>query len=168
MTRQQNRGGTSQIVIESTLTRPMYAHILLLLGIRSWGFVLLVAVLAYLVWMSVNSGTYTILVIYASLVVLIYGGAILVSIMARKNRRAFIPVKYTFDRSGVVKETASSSQILKWNNFYRWRKIGAYYLVYSTKRSFFVIPKARIPAGRVNDFENLLGQGIVRKQTRLR
>jgi hypothetical protein len=168
MTRQQSRNGPSQIVIESTLTRPMYALILLLLGIRSWGFVLLIGVLVYLIWMSVNGGTYTILVIYIALIVAIYGGAILYSVIAKKNRRAFMPVKYTFDRSGVVKETASSSQTLKWNAFVKWRKIGAYYLIYMSKRSFFVIPKAKIPVGKINNFENVLSQGIVKKQPRVR
>jgi predicted membrane protein len=141
----------------------MYAHILFLLGIRSWGFVLLMTVLIYLVWMSINSNNYTILAIYASLIVLIYGGAILFSVVAKKNRRAFIPVKYTFDRSEVVKETASSSQTLKWNVFHHWRKIGPYYLIYMTKRSFFVIPKVRIPEEQMNRFESLLSQGIPRK-----
>jgi hypothetical protein len=168
MTGQQNRGRASQIVIESALTRKMYAWILLLLGIRSWVFVLLTAVFLYLVWMSINSGNFSLLIIYASLMVLIYVGAVLFSVMSRKNRRAYSPVKYIFDESKVVKETATSSQTIKWNSFVRWRAIGVYYLIYMTKRSFFVIPKAKIPEGKIEIFENLLRRGIVKKQARLR
>jgi hypothetical protein len=163
MTAQQNRSRASQIVIESTLTRGMYTRILLLLGVRSWGFVLLAAVFVYLLWMSTTSGNYSQLVIYATLLVLVYVGAVLVSVMAKKNRRAYSSVKYTFDKSRVLKETATSSQILRWDAFIRWRKIGAYYLIYMSKRSFFVIPKTRIPEGKVVAFENLLTQGILRK-----
>jgi len=168
MTRQQSRNGTSQIVVESALTRQMYARILILLGIRSWVFILLAAVLVYLIWLSINSGSYSLLVIYASLMVVIYLGAILFSVLSRKSQRAYAPVKYKFNESGVVKETAASSQTLKWNAFVRWRKIGAYYLIYMSKRSFFVIPKAKIPGGKITAFENLLSRGIVKKQTRLR
>lgn len=167
MTGQKDRRN-SQIVIESTLTRKMYAYILLHLGIRSWVFILLVAVLAYLVWMSIRSGNYSLLAIYASLMVVIYVGAVLVSVMSRKTRRAYIPVKYTFNESGVVKETAASRQTLKWNAFVRWRRVGAYYLIYTTKRSFFVIPKAKIPEGKITAFENLLSRGIIKRQSRLR
>ena len=163
MTRQQNRSKSSQIVIESTLTRAMYARILLLLGVRSWGFVLLAAVLLYLVWMSTATGNYSPLAIYASLLVLIYGGAILVSVMAKKNRRAFSPVRYTFDESRVVKETVTSSQTLNWDAFVRWRKVGAHYLIYMSKRSFFVIPRTRVPEGKVAAFEDLLSQRILKK-----
>jgi hypothetical protein len=168
MTKQGDRGA-SQIVIESTLTRPMYAWILLLLGIRSWIFVILSVVFIYLLWMSITSGSYhSLLVIYAALMVAIYAGAILFSVMSRKTRKAYIPVKYTFNESVVVKQTAATSQVLKWSMFVRWRKVGAYYLIYMTKRSFFVIPKAKIPEGKESAFENLLSRSIIKKRSRLR
>jgi hypothetical protein len=166
MTGQQNRIRTSQIVVESALTRKMYAWILFLLGIRSWVFVLLAAVLVYVVWMSINSGNYSLLAIYASLLVVVYAGAILFSVLSRKTRSAYVGVKYTFSEYGVLKETAATSQTLKWNAFVRWRKIGAYYLIYMTKRSFFVIPKVKIPEGKNDTFENLLRRGIVKRQVR--
>ena len=143
----------------------MYARILLLLGIRSWGFVLLAGVTVFLVWMSVTSGNYSVLSIYVSLLVAVYGGAVLVSVLTKRNRMAYLPVKYSFDDSKVVKETATSSQTLRWDSFARWKKVGAYYLIYQSKRSFFVIPSARIPEGRSGAFEALLGQKIVRKRS---
>ncbi len=167
MTKQQNRSRVNQIVVESTLTRQMYARILLFLGIRSWGFVLLAAILVYLVWMSITGRNYSLLAIYASLLVLVYGGTVLVSVMAKKNRRAYSPVKYTFDESKVVKETAATNQTLKWDAFVRWRKLGAFYLIYMSRRSFFVIPKANIPEGKVAIFENMIRQGIVKRSSRM-
>ncbi len=164
----QNKPGKSQgIAVESALTRRMYAWILLLLGVRSWGFVLLCAVLSYLIWRSVAGGDYTLLWIYVGLLVAIYGGAILVSVLAKKNRKAFSPVRYTFDVSGVSKQTAASNQRLTWSAFVRWRSLGSYYLIYQTKRSFFVVPKARIPDGRSTDFEALLRQNILSRRARL-
>jgi hypothetical protein len=164
----QNKLGKSQgIAIESALTRRMYAWILLLLGVRSWGFVLLCAVLFYLIWRSVIGGDYTLLWIYTGLLVAIYGGAVLVSVMAKKNRRAFSPVRYTFDASGVSKQTGASNQRLNWSAFVRWRKLGSYYLIYQTKRSFFVVPEAKIPAGRSTDFEVLLKQNVLSRRARL-
>jgi hypothetical protein len=144
----------------------MYAQILFLLGIRSWGFVLLAAVFLYLTWWSIDIGSYTLLSIYAGLLVLIYGGAVLVSVVAKKNRRAYFPVKYTFEESGITKETASVRQSFKWNSFVRWRKIGPYFLIYASKRSFFVIPESKIPKGQVNWFESLLGRNIVKRSSR--
>ncbi len=167
MSRQGNRSNFLPIVIESALTRSMYARILLLLGIRSWGFVILAAVLLYLVWWSINLGNFSLLAIYAGLLVLIYGGAVLVSVYTKKNRGAYIPVKYTFDASGVKKETANRSQTQKWESFLRWRKIGSYYLIYGAKRSFFVIPESRIPEGKGDIFESLLSRNIMKKQFRL-
>jgi len=161
-------GNIPPIVIESALTKSMYARILLLLGIRSWGFVILMAVFLYLIWWSINLGNYSLLTIYAGLLVLIYGGAVLVSVFTKKNRGAYIPVKYTFDNSGVKKETANRTQTQKWDAFLRWRKIGAYYLIYGAKRSFFVIPKSRIPGRKVDLFENLLSRNIVKRTSRLR
>jgi len=143
----------------------MYARILLLLGIRSWGFVLLAAVVVYLAWIGTTGGDYSLLVIYVSLLVLIYGGAVLVSVLAKKNRRAYSPVRYTFDDSQVVKEAATSRQTLGWDAFVKWRKIGAYYLIYMSKRSFFVIPRAMIPEGRSAAFESLLSQKIKAKRS---
>jgi hypothetical protein len=166
MTGSQNRGRIPPILVESTLTRPMYARILFLLGIRSWGFVLLAAVFLYLVWWSINIGNYTLLAIYAGLLVLIYIGAVLVSVLTPRNRRAYFPVKYTFGDSGITKETASVTQSFKWNTVVRWRRIGSYYLIYMTRRSFFVIPKAKIPAGKTGNFENLLGKYIVRRRAK--
>ena len=145
MAQQQSRSRVSKIVVESALTRPMYARILLLLGIRSWGFVILAAVFLYLIWWSIDIGSYSLLAIYAGLLILIYGGAVLVSVLAKKNRRAYSPIKYTFEESGVTKETAKVSQSFKWNSFIRWRKIGSYFLIYGSKRSFFVIPESKIP-----------------------
>ncbi len=165
MARSVNRGYVSPIVIESALTRSMYARILLLLGMRSWGFILLVALFLYLTWWSINIGNYSLLSIYAGLLVLIYGGAVLVSVYTKKNRGAYIPVKYTFDASGVKKETANRVQTQKWDSFLRWRKIGAYYLIYGTKRSFFVIPKSMIPQGKSDLFEGLLSRNIVKRSS---
>jgi len=168
MAKSGNRSYISPIVVESALTRSMYARILLLLGIRSWGFVLLMAVFLYLIWWSIDLGNYSLLAIYGGLLALIYGGAVLVSVFAKKNRGAYIPVKYTFDASGVKKETANRTQSQKWDSFLRWRKIGAYYLIYGAKRSFFVIPKSRIPDGKDNMFESLLSRNILKRTSRLR
>jgi len=165
MARQDNRTKAPGIVVESALTRKMYAWILLMLGIRSWGFVLLAAVLGFLAWTAATTGTYTLLIIYVCLLVGVYGGAVLVSVVSRKNRRAYAPVKYTFEESAVFKESANTSQTLRWDAFVRWRKIGAYYLIYQNKRSFFVVPKARIPEGRADRFESLLARKVVRKRT---
>jgi hypothetical protein len=162
--RQAKNNTVSQFVIESALTKSMYARILLLLGVRSWGFGLLVAVLAFLMYTSVQTGQYSVLMIYASLMVAIYCGAVLFSVLAKKNRRAYLPVKYTFDSSGVVKTTATTRQTVNWSAVLKWRKMGAYYLIYMTKRSFFVIPKARIPEERIGDFEILLSQKIAVKR----
>jgi hypothetical protein len=168
MAQQQKRSRVSKIVVENTLTRSMYARILFLLGVRSWGFVLMVAVFLFLVWWSiVDIGDYTLLAIYAGLLILIYGGAVLVSVLAKKNRRAYSPIKYTFEESGVTKETAKVSQSFKWNSFIRWRKIGSYFLIYASKRSFFVIPESKIPKEQVGWFENLLSRNIVQKRSRL-
>jgi len=164
MTKQDTRSRTSQVIVESALTRKMYAWILLMLGIRSWGFVLLVAILGFLVWTAATTGTYTLLIIYVCGLVAIYGGAVLVSVVAKKNRRAYAPVKYTFDESSVIKETVAMRQMLRWETFVRWRKIGAYDLIYQTKRGFFVIPRARIPEGKADWFEALLARKIVRKR----
>ncbi len=166
MTKQPARRRASVIVIESTLTRSMYIRILLLLGVRSWVFLLLTAVLVYLVWLSSNSGDYSFLLIYASVFVVIYFGAIVFSVFARGNRRAFSPVKYQFDVSGITKETAATSQVVKWTTLTRWRKIGGCYLIYMSKRSFFVIPRVKIPEGQVGSFENLLAQNIVPRRAR--
>jgi hypothetical protein len=91
--RQANGSMVSQIVIDSALTKSMYAWILLMLGVRSWGFGLLVAVLAFLIYTSVQTGQYSLLMIYVSLLVAIYCGAVLFSVLAKKNRRAYMPVK---------------------------------------------------------------------------
>ena len=128
---------------------------------------LLFAVLIYLIWRSVSGGDYSLLWIYVALLVAIYGGAVLVSVLAKKNRRAYFPVKYTFDDSGVVKESGASRQKIDWVAFVRWRKIGAFYLIYQNKRSFFVVPKARIPASDVPAFETLLSRNIVRRRSGL-
>ena len=128
---------------------------------------LLFAVLIYLIWRSVSGGDYSLLWIYVALLVAIYGGAVLVSVLAKKNRRAYFPVKYTFDHSGVVKESGASRQKIDWVAFVRWRKIGAFYLIYQNKRSFFVVPKARIPANDVTAFETLLSRNIVRRRSGL-
>jgi hypothetical protein len=160
MPKQYDRGVASQFVIDSALTKSMYARILLLLGVRSWGFVLFAAVAVFLVWTSVRTGQYSLVIIYASLMVAVYCGAVLVSVLTRKNRRAYMPVRYTFDASGVVKTTTTTRQPLTWGAFLRWRKIGGYYLIYMSKRSFFVIPKARIQESRVEEFEVLLSQKI--------
>jgi hypothetical protein len=167
MAQQQSRGRVSRIVVESALTRSMYARILFLLGIRSWGFILLAAVFLYLFWWSIDIGSYSLLAIYAGLMILIYGGAVLVSVLAKKNRRAYSPIKYTFEESGITKETAKVSQSFKWNAFIRWRKIGSYFLIYASKRSFFVIPESKIPKEQVGWFENLISRNIVRKRSRL-
>jgi hypothetical protein len=145
----------------------MYAWILLLLGVRSWGFVLLFAVLVYLIWRSVSGGNYSLLWIYLALLVAIYGGAVLVSVLARKNRKAYFPVRYGFDDSGVVKESGASRQKIDWVAFARWRKIGAFYLIYQNKRSFFVVPKARIPENEVTAFEALLSRKILGRRSGL-
>ena len=166
MTQQANRK-ISRLLIESTLTRSMYARVLLLLGVRSWGFMLLAAVFLYLTWWSIDIGSYTLLAIYAGLLVLIYGGAVLVSVVAKKNRRAYFPVKYTFEESGVTKETASVKQSFKWSSFVRWRKIGSYFLIYASKRSFFVIPESKISKAEVIWFQSLLGRNIVKRSSRL-
>jgi hypothetical protein len=165
---QIDSGRGSQIVVKSALTRPMYARILLLLGIRSWGFVLLAGVAIFLTWMSATSGEYSLFVIYVCVLVAVYGGAVLVSVLAKKNRPAYSPVKYTFDEARVVKETAAASQTLGWNAFVRWRKIGAHYLIYMSRRSFFVIPKALIPQEKAAGFESLLSRKIVRKNKLIR
>ena len=167
MAKKTNRDN-SRIAIESKLTRPMYAGILLLLGIRSWGFALLFAVLLFLIYESVTNGTYTVLIIYSSLLVVIYLGAVLASVFSRNTQRAYAPVKYTFDSSKVVKETAATSQTLDWKSFYRWRSLGPYYLIYMSRRSFFVIPRERIPEGKADAFEALLATRIVRKRVRRR
>jgi hypothetical protein len=165
MTQQSNRR-ISKIVVESTLTRSMYARILLLLGVRSWGFVIMAAVFLYLIWWSIDIGSYTLLAIYAGLLVLIYGGAVLVSVVTKRNRRAYFPVKYTFEESGITKETASVRQSFKWSSFARWRKIGPYFLIYASKRSFFVIPESRIPREQITWFESLLNRNIVKRSSR--
>jgi hypothetical protein len=64
----------------------------------------------------------------------------------------------------VVKATATTRQPVNWSAVWKWRKMGAYYLIYMTKRSFFVIPKARIPEGRIADFEVLLSRKIAGKR----
>lgn len=155
------------IVVESTLTKPMYGRILLWLGIRSWGFALLAGVAVFLGWTSVTRNDYTLFVIYVGALVAIYGGAVLASVFSKGSRGAYIPVKYTFDESRVVKETAAKSQTLGWNAFVRWRKIGAYYLIYMSRRSFFVIPKAKVPQARVAAFEGLLQRKIIVRRRRI-
>ena len=155
------------IVVESALTRPMYGRILLLLGIRSWGFVLLVGVAVFLGWTSVARTDYTLFIIYVGALVAIYGGAILFSVLSRRSRGAYITVRYTFDDSKVKKETTSTSQTLGWNSFVRWRKIGAYYLIYQSKRGFFVIPRSKIPVTDVTAFEGLLASKIVGRRRRV-
>ena len=154
-------------MVESALTRPMYARILLLLGIRSWGFALLAGVAIFLGWTAITRGEYSLFVIYVCALVGIYGGAVLVSVLAKKNRTAYAPVKYTFSEAGVVKQTATANQTVGWNALVRWRKIGAYYLIYMSRRSFFVIPQAFIPQGRAAALESLLSQKIVRKRYRV-
>ena len=167
LTRPARRKGprTSQIVVESALTKPLYAWILLLLGVRSWGFVLLFAVLVFLVWTSVNTGNYSLLLIYAPVLVVVYGGAVTVSVLAKKNRRAYSPVRYTFEETRVMKESSASSQTLRWDAFVRWRRIGPYYLIYQSKRSFFVVPRAKIPPDQMQAFEDLLGRKLQKRRT---
>ena len=142
----------------------MYAWVLLQLGVRSWGFALLMLVLAYLIWRSVTGGEYTLLWIYLGLLVAIYGGAVLVSVLNKKNRRAYAPVKYSFDQSGVVKTAGTATQRVGWESIVRWRKVGAYYLIYQSRRGFFVIPRAKVPDGRVYDFEGLLSRNVVKRR----
>jgi hypothetical protein len=163
---QNDSGNGSPIVVESALTRLMYARILLLLGVQSWGFVLLAAVAIFLGWIAITSGEYALFVIFVCALVAIYGGAVLVSVLAKKNRPAYVPVKYSFSQAGIVKQTATAKQTVGWNALVRWRKIGTYYLVYMSKRSFFVIPQALIPKGRAAAFESLLSQKVVRKRYR--
>ncbi len=155
------------IVVESTLTKPMYGRILLMLGIKSWGFAFLAGVAVFLGWTSVTRSDYTLFVIYVGALIAIYGGAVLFSVFSKTSRRAYIPVKYTFDESRVLKETAAASQTLRWDALVRWRKIGAYYLIYASRRSFFVIPRAKIPQTKVSAFEGLLQRKILRRRRRI-
>lgn len=164
MAKQRDRGRGTRIVVESALTRETYAGILLLLGIRSWGFGLLAAILVFLVWVSADTGEYIVPVIYAALLVLIYGGAVLASVVSARNRGAYALVRYMFDEFGVVKEAGKTRQTLRWDSFVRWRRVGSYYLIYSTKRSFFVIPRSKLVPGRVDEFEVLLRRRITRKR----
>jgi YcxB-like protein len=164
---QKNSGMGSPIVVESALTRPMYARILLLLAIRSWGFVLLAGVAIFLAWTAVTRGEYTLFVIYVCALIAIYGGAVLVSVLAKKNRPAYTPVKYTFTEAGIVKQTAKAKQTVNWTAIVRWRKVGAYYLIYMSRRSFFVIPESLVPQGRAAAFRSLLSQKIMRKRYRV-
>jgi YcxB-like protein len=164
MAKQGNRGRGSRIVVESALTRQTYGGILLLLGLRSWGFGILVAILVFLVWLSADTGQYSVPIIYAGLLVLIYGGAVLASVMSARKRGAYVPVRYTFDEFGLVKEAGKTRQTVRWDALVRWRKVGAYYLIYSSKRSFFVIPRSKLAPGRVDDFEVLLSRRIIRRK----
>jgi hypothetical protein len=151
------------MIIESTLTKRLYARILILLILRSWGFRLFVIIALFAGVMSRISGDYLLFIIYFPFVVLLYAVQVLRAVMSSKNRNIYVPARYKFEEARVTVETSISKKPLKWDAFVAWKRVGQYYLIYASRRSFLTIPKSRIPAEGVGAFEALLSRKIRKK-----
>ena len=145
--------------IEHALTRQAYGLILVTVYVRSWGFRVLLAATPLVVWLGIARNELTIVWVYLALLVAI-PGAIFFSVNNKRNRNAFLPVRFTFSETTVVIESRLGRQTVIWDAFVRWRKIGAYYLLYASKRRFFAVPKAKLPAGQAAAFEEMLKRKI--------
>ncbi len=145
--------------IEHALTRQAYGLILVTLYVRSWGFWVLLAATPLVVWLGVARNELTITWIYLALLVAV-PVAIFFSVNNKRNRNAFLPVRFTFSETTVTIESRLGRQTVNWDAFARWRKVGSYYLLYASKRRFFAVPKAKLPEGQAPAFEEMLKRKV--------
>ena len=148
--------------IEHALTRQAYGLILVTLYARSWGFWVLLAAAPLVVWLAMQRNEMTIAWIYLGLLVAV-PAAIFFSVNNKKNRNAFLPVRYVFGETTVAIESRLGKQTVSWDAFSRWRKVGPYYLLYASKRRFFAVPRAKLPGDQDAAFEDLLKRKVGRR-----
>ncbi len=145
--------------IEYALTKSAYGLILVTLYVRSlWFWVLLVAA-PFVVWLAFQREQQTIAWVYLGLLVAI-PAAIFFGVNNKRYRNAFLPVRYTFSETTVTIESRLGKQTVSWDAFVRWRKVGSHYLLYASRRRFYAVPRAKLPAGQDAAFEDLLKRRI--------
>ena len=145
--------------IDYALTKQAYGLILVTLYARSWGFWVLLAAAPLVVWLAVLRNELTIAWIYLALLVAI-PVVIFFGVNSRRNRNAFLPVRFTFAETTVTIESGLGKQTVSWDAFARWRKVGSHYLLYASKRRFYAVPTAKLPPGQQAAFEELLSRKI--------
>ncbi|MFC2041135.1 YcxB family protein [Chloroflexota bacterium] len=154
--------------IESELTRRQYMKLNLLIGTRRSSFYFFIAIFFALLIVGLLARDKGIIAfVYLAFMIIVCAISTLYMGLSKKNRNFFLKRQYTFNDENVLIKAPIAEEVVKWDAFINWEKMGGYYLLYLSSATFLVIPKSDIPANDITAFENLLASkiGITKSRT---
>jgi hypothetical protein len=148
------------ITIDSRLTRAGYIKFQWFILFRKWYFYLVLIIL--ILFIIANIGRVLNITLLISLLLFI-SLRILYMGFSSKNRNLFLPRQLVLNADSISITTPTAQQTAKWDAFVNWKRIGGYYVIYTTVATGLIVLKSAISPQDIPTFESLLSSNVKNK-----
>ena len=146
------------MIIDSRLTRKDYIKLSCLIILHRWTFyvILLFLALFFLIsWPDIFIATACLVIVLFYYIFPVFHMG-----LSSKNRNFFLQKRCVVSDEGLSITSEISQSSAKWDAFIKWQDIDGFYILYSSRLTFMVIPKSEMSPEDISSFKALLKSKI--------